>query len=201
MIYSKTFCSTVNSDGTHGILLGISPARYPIGEMFFFISEENENIRIDHLGDGVSWIDNGILTVKKNGEALTFRPVNDPLTDKLSTAADRISGLLEDKRTCKEIDTAASLSEKERVYNRQQEIQKKLGLIAEDGTFLIERSERKIFRGDNGFRVATKEEIRYREQQEKEHPELIRESIRLMLRMEELRGRKSVKEKAGKEEK
>ena len=197
MLFSKTFCAATDGDGELGILLGVSPVRHPMAEMFFFLTENGDAIRIGHLGDGHSWIkpDTPDLTIDQKDGKLLFHLTDDPLPEKLSEAAKRITDLIATERCRKEIDTAKTISEKGKLYQRQEEIQIVLGNMAPDGTILIEPSEKKHFKGlMEGLRVATKEELRYQREQTKAHPELFRESIEIQLKLDALNGRKAAKE-------
>lgn len=193
MVFSKTFCAAKNSDGTTGILVGVSPKRYPIGEELFFLTDRNGKLRFEHLGDAVAWREGGTVTVEKNEEKILFHLTDDPLTEILEKEATRIADLLENRHNRKEIETASTAAEKDRIHGRWIEVRKTLGYIAEDGTELYDPSDRKIFRGMEGFRAATKEELRHQKEMEKEHPELVQESILLMVKKWELGGRKSMK--------
>lgn len=203
MVFSKTFCAAKNGDGEIGILLGVSFVRYPEAEMLFFISEEDGKIRIDHLGDGCTWVERGTpnLTINRRDGKLLFHITDDPLPEKLSDAAKRITDLLETESRRKEIATAKTAIEKGKLIQRQEEIQIALGNMAPDGTILIEPRERKIFKGlMDDLRVATKEELRYQREQTKAHPELLGEAIDLRLRMDVLDGVKVAKESIRKRE-
>lgn len=203
MVFSKTFCAAKNGDGEIGIMLGVSFVRYPEAEMLFFISEEDGKIRIDHLGDGCTWVERGTpnLTINRKDGKLLFHITDDPLPEKLSEAAKRITDLLETNSRRKEIATAKTTIEKGKLIQRQEEIQIALGNMDPDGTILIEPRERKIFKGlMDGLRVATKEELRYQREQTKAHPELLGESIDLRLRMDVLDGVKVAKESIRKRE-
>lgn len=202
MVFSKTFCAAKDGDGELGILLGVSPVRHPMAEMFFFLTENDDAIRIGHLGDGHSWVkpDTPDLTIDQKDGKLLFHLTDDPLPEKLSEAAKRITDLLETDSRRKEIATAKTAIEKGKLIQRQEEIQIALGNIAPDGTILIEPRERKTFKGLIGLRVATKEELRYQREQTKAHPELLGEAIDLRLRMDVLDGVKVAKETIRKRE-
>lgn len=197
MLFSKTFCAAKDGDGELGILLGVSPVRHPMAEMFFFLTENGDAVRIGHLGDGHSWVkpDTPDFTIDQKGGKLLFHLTDDPLPEKLSEAAKRITDLLETEKSRKEIDTAKSTEDKGKLLQRQEEIQIALGNMDPDGTILIEPSEKKHFKGlMEGLRVATNEELRYQREQTKAHPELFRESIEIQLKLDALSGRKAAKE-------
>ena len=187
MVFSKSFFAAIDSDGNPGILVGISPEKYPLAEDVLFITANDGKIRTAVFGSCVVRRDGETVSLEGESGEITFR-LADELPGILSEEAEKISELLERRHFRPVIMTGPRAARYDELCRRLEALQKQLGYIDEDGMYLTDPEEAEYIIGMDGFRVATKEELKKREDTENAYPELRREMFYLQRVLDALRG-------------